>query len=431
MDRFEHRRARSSRVQVCRCSETDAAADGTAQVGQYVAEQVVGNDHVVLLRRLHEVNACGIDMVVVGVNVRVFLSNLVKGALPEVSAEVQDVGLVAERQMLAFGSAGQIKGVTDSPLDTHTSVDRTLGCDLKWGVLPQDAAFTGIRALSILADHRHVDAIFGGDKRALVDVEVQLEPHLKKQASLDHTWWNARRANGANVNGIKAAPFLERRVAQDLAVAQITSAAEVIVDSLKLDASSGNYLKTFGNYLRADPVATHDHNWRETLDGIGWVLWWLMADPKQLSQQAHDRLQAELEDLTTRGRIDIARKIETARELGDLSENGDYHAAKEEQGKMEGRVMHLEGTLEDCIIVEVAAATDTVAMGNIVEIRYDGDTGTERYLVGSIEERREGVTVMSSSSPLGAALIGAKIGQAVSYESPGGTLAVEIVAIEV
>jgi transcription elongation factor GreA len=156
-----------------------------------------------------------------------------------------------------------------------------------------------------------------------------------------------------------------------------------------------------------------------------------MADPKQLSQQAHDRLQAELEDLTTRGRIDIARKIETARELGDLSENGDYHAAKEEQGKMEGRVMHLEGTLEDCIIVEVAAATDTVAMGNIVEIRYDGDTDTERYLVGSIEERREGVTVMSSSSPLGAALLGAKIGQGVSYESPGGTLAVKIVAIEV
>jgi len=62
-----------------------------------------------------------------------------------------------------------------------------------------------------------------------------------------------------------------------------------------------------------------------------------MADPKQLSQEAHDRLKAELDDLTTRGRIDIARKIETARELGDLSENGDYHAAKEEQGKMEGR----------------------------------------------------------------------------------------------
>ncbi len=156
-----------------------------------------------------------------------------------------------------------------------------------------------------------------------------------------------------------------------------------------------------------------------------------MADPKQLSQVAHDRLQAELEDLTTRGRIDIARKIETARELGDLSENGDYHAAKEEQGKMEGRIMHLEGTLEDCIIVKVATATDQVAMGNVVVIRYEGDTDTEKYLVGSIEERREGVTIMSSASPLGAALLGAKVGETVSYEAPGGMLAVDIVAIEV
>ena len=156
-----------------------------------------------------------------------------------------------------------------------------------------------------------------------------------------------------------------------------------------------------------------------------------MADPKQLSQQAHDRLQAELDDLTTRGRIDIARKIETARELGDLSENGDYHAAKEEQGKMEGRIMHLEGTLEDCIIVEIPEATDTVTMGNVVKFRYKGAADTETYLVGSIEERREGITVMSSSSPLGAALLGSKIGQTVSYEAPGGMLAVEIVAIEV
>ena len=116
--------------------------------------------------------------------------------------------------------------------------------------------------------------------------------------------------------------------------------------------------------------------------------------------------------------------------MGDLSENGDYHAAKEEQGKMEGRIMHLEGTLEDCIIVEVAAAGDTVAMGNVVEIRYEGDTDTEKYLVGSIEERREGVTIMSSESPLGAALLGAKIGETVSYEAPGGSLAVEIVSVE-
>ena len=110
-----------------------------------------------------------------------------------------------------------------------------------------------------------------------------------------------------------------------------------------------------------------------------------VTDDIHLSQAAHDRLTAEHEDLTTRGRIDIARKIQAARELGDLSENGDYHAAKEEQGKMEGRIMHLAKTLENAEIV-AGGGSDTVAIGSIVELRYEGDDDTERYLVGSIED---------------------------------------------
>src|SRR6476646_770392 len=105
-----------------------------------------------------------------------------------------------------------------------------------------------------------------------------------------------------------------------------------------------------------------------------------MADQVDLSQSAYDRLKAEHTDLTTRGRIDIARKIETARELGDLSENGDYHAAKEEQGKMEGRIMHLAHILDNARIVEGTEA-DTVAAGSIVTIRYADDDEVERYLV--------------------------------------------------
>ena len=155
-----------------------------------------------------------------------------------------------------------------------------------------------------------------------------------------------------------------------------------------------------------------------------------MADQKQLSRDAFDRLSAELEDLTTRGRIDIARKIEAARELGDLKENGDYHAAKEEQGKMEGRIMQLEAMLEDVEIVDAVAVSDEVQAGNVVTIRYEGDTETEQYLIGSIEERRPGITVMSPGSPLGEALLGGRVGDTVGYEAPGGTLSVEIVAIE-
>ena len=155
-----------------------------------------------------------------------------------------------------------------------------------------------------------------------------------------------------------------------------------------------------------------------------------MAEQKQLSRDAFDRLSAEFTDLTTRGRIDIGRKIEAARELGDLKENGDYHAAKEEQGKMEGRIAQLEYMLEDVEIVDSVEVSDVVSSGMVVEIRYEGDDMTEKYLLGSIEERREGITVMSPGSPIGAALIGAKVGETVYYEAPGGKLSVEIVGLE-
>src|SRR4051795_3805044 len=92
----------------------------------------------------------------------------------------------------------------------------------------------------------------------------------------------------------------------------------------------------------------------------------------QLSRSAYERLQAELQDLTTRGRIEVAQKIETARLMGDLSENGDYHAAKDEQGHMEGRIRHLEHLLENAEIIE--GGTDgAVGAGSIVTIVYEGD----------------------------------------------------------
>lgn len=155
-----------------------------------------------------------------------------------------------------------------------------------------------------------------------------------------------------------------------------------------------------------------------------------MADTVELSQRAYDRLKAEYDDLTTRGRIDIARKIETARELGDLSENGDYHAAKEEQGKMEGRIMHLGRTLENTHIVQ-ADGSDEVNPGSVVTIRFSGDDATEQYLLGSIEERHETYEIMSTSSPLGEALRGHVAGDVISYQTPSGAaVQVELVAVD-
>jgi len=152
----------------------------------------------------------------------------------------------------------------------------------------------------------------------------------------------------------------------------------------------------------------------------------------QLSSDAFDRLQAELDDLTTRGRVEIATLIERARELGDLSENGDYHAAKDDQGKMEARIRQLQAMLKNAEIVDAPGGSGgTVAAGTVVTIRYEGDDDTERYLIGSIEERRDDVSVISPGSPLGQALVGKSAGETVEYEAPGGMLKVEVVAVDV
>jgi transcription elongation factor GreA len=155
----------------------------------------------------------------------------------------------------------------------------------------------------------------------------------------------------------------------------------------------------------------------------------IVSDTHHLSQATYDRLKAEHEELTTHGRTEIARKIQAARELGDLSENGDYHAAKEEQGKMEGRIRHLAALLESAEIVE-AGESDEVRAGSVVAICYEGDDEPERFLIGSIEERRDDVEVISPGSPLGQALLGASVGDVVDFEAPGGMLKVEVVDIE-
>ncbi len=159
-----------------------------------------------------------------------------------------------------------------------------------------------------------------------------------------------------------------------------------------------------------------------------------MSDPAaaQLTPDTYDRLQAELVDLTTRGRVEVAAAIESARALGDLSENGDYHAAKDAQGKMESRIRQLQRLLKTATVVDASQAGDgTVAAGSVVTLRYDGDGEDETtdFFVGSIEERQGELTVVSPGSPLGRALLGHSAGEAVEYAAPGGALKVEIVRI--
>lgn len=148
-----------------------------------------------------------------------------------------------------------------------------------------------------------------------------------------------------------------------------------------------------------------------------------------LSQQAYDRLVAELHERSTTRRRQISETIAKARELGDLSENADYDAAKNEQGHNEARIRHLEALLQQAVVVENAAA-DVVSAGCVVELRFDDDDETVEYLVGSIEERHEHYDMLTTTSPLGQAVLGAAPGEQRSYEGPrGNTIAVEVVSV--
>ena len=154
-----------------------------------------------------------------------------------------------------------------------------------------------------------------------------------------------------------------------------------------------------------------------------------MAKVHHLTRTALERLQAEHADLTTRGRIEVAEKIERARELGDLSENGDYHAAKDEQGHMEGRIRPLESILENYEIVE-ADDGDKVGPGKLVTISIDGDE-PETYYLGSHEEQYEGAATMTPESALGKAITGKAVNETCSYTTPNGhELSVVVISVE-
>jgi transcription elongation factor GreA len=138
-----------------------------------------------------------------------------------------------------------------------------------------------------------------------------------------------------------------------------------------------------------------------------------------LTQEAYDRLSAELNELSTHGRSDIAQKIEAARSEGDLKENGGYHAAREEQGKIEARIRQLTALLRNATVGEAPAADGVVGPGMVVTAEVAGDE--MRFLLGS-REAAEGtdLDVYSEKSPLGEAILGHNVGDTTSYTTPTG-----------
>ncbi|WP_265448071.1 transcription elongation factor GreA [Flexivirga meconopsidis] len=147
-----------------------------------------------------------------------------------------------------------------------------------------------------------------------------------------------------------------------------------------------------------------------------------------LTQEAYDRLKAELDHLSGEGRTEIAAKIEEAREEGDLKENGGYHAAKEEQGKMEARIRQLEELLRNATVGQSSSTEGVVSPGMVVTVDMFGDE--EKFLLGNREIASDSdLDVYSERSPLGEAINGAKVGDTVSYEAPNGkTIEVKVLA---
>jgi transcription elongation factor GreA len=148
-----------------------------------------------------------------------------------------------------------------------------------------------------------------------------------------------------------------------------------------------------------------------------------------LTQEAYDRLSRELDELVANRPL-LAKEINDRREEGDLRENGGYQAAREEQGKQEGRILQLQTLLRNAKVGEAPPNDGIAEPGMLVTVVFDGDDEPETFLIGSREEAATaGVSVYSAASPLGKALTGAREGETVEYDTPAGkTMKVTLIA---
>ena len=156
-----------------------------------------------------------------------------------------------------------------------------------------------------------------------------------------------------------------------------------------------------------------------------------MADKKEvfLTAEGFTELETELDELKRVKRPEIIKAIKEARALGDLSENTEYHSAREEQAVIEGRIQEIEYKLEHAVIIS-EEASDTVKLGSLVVIKYDGEDDTEEYRIVGSTEADPFENKISNESPIAKALIGKKKGTTVTVESPNGKYDIKLVDIK-
>lgn len=148
-----------------------------------------------------------------------------------------------------------------------------------------------------------------------------------------------------------------------------------------------------------------------------------------LTPEAYEKLEEELRYLTTDKRAELEQRIAEAREHGDFRENAEYEAAKDEQGIIEARIRHVQATLDNAEVAEVED-NGAVTVGTVATV-VDDDGDELEFFVAPAENKVQGMILASPESPLGAALLGARPGEKVRYEAPGGTFTYRVLAIRI
>ncbi len=154
-----------------------------------------------------------------------------------------------------------------------------------------------------------------------------------------------------------------------------------------------------------------------------------MPEPTYLTPEGADKLKQELEELKGPRRNELAKRLRAAIQMGDLSENADYHKAKEDQGFLEGRIQEIEYMLRNAVIIEPNARRDSVGIGSRVTIQ-EGNEPEETYHVVGAKEADPRAGRISNESPIGRALMDHKVGEEVEAETPGGKIRFKILKIE-
>ena len=154
-----------------------------------------------------------------------------------------------------------------------------------------------------------------------------------------------------------------------------------------------------------------------------------MPQPNYLTPESEAKLKAELEDLKGSKREELSQRLRSAIQMGDLSENADYHKAKEDQGFLEGRIQEFEAILRNSIIIEKTQSQGLVSIGATITIQ-EADFDPETYHLVGVTEADPRNGKISHESPIGRAIMDKKVGDIAEAETPGGKIKIKIIKIE-